>query len=216
MLKVDISGLRHFAEYTMSVEGLLVFYGRNGAGKSSIVAAFEMLSAIAGRSLEDWTDVFGNCGALFYFGPECTREIVLCVQRGRESYRAVLVQDPKDAERLILSREQLVVQDQKDDTQLEKIEVRTGGRESIFGVPVEPDLRDVYPSCGRWTAGGLVILFRLRCGSRRQTIQADGFIRPAGIWRCVFSGLRRVCRRRFLQWRRLLHWLSRSLSGLRS
>jgi len=159
MLKVEISGLRHFAEYAMPVKGLLVFYGRNGAGKSSIAAAFEMLSAIAGRSLEDWTEVFGNCGALFYFGPECTREIVLCVGRGRESYRAVLVRDPKDAERLILSREQLVVEVQRDDMQLEKIEVQTGERESIFGIPVEPDLRDVYPimrEMERWWIGHLV------------------------------------------------------------
>lgn len=157
--KVEMSGLRHFAEYAVPVEGLLVFYGKNGAGKSSIAVAFEMLSAIAGRSLGDWTGVFGNCGALFHFGSECTKEIVLCVQRGRESYRAVLVRDPKDAERLILSREQLVVQDQKDDTQLEKIEVGTGERESIFGVPVEPELRDVYPimrEMDRWWIGHLV------------------------------------------------------------
>lgn len=159
MLKISISGLRHFAGYVVPVQGLLVFYGKNGAGKSSVATAFEMLSAVAGRSLGDWTEVFGNCGALFHFGPECTREIVLCVERGRESYRAVLVRDPKDAERLILAREQLVIQDQKDDTQLEKIEVRTGERESIFGVPVEPEPRDVYrimQEMSRWWIGHLV------------------------------------------------------------
>lgn len=157
--KVEVSGLRHFAGYAVPVQGLSVFYGKNGAGKSSIAAVFELLTAIAGRSLEDWTKVFGNCGALFYFGPECTREIVLYVQRGCESYRAVLVRDPKDAERLILSREQLVVQDQKDDTELEKIEVKTGERESIFGVPVEPEMRDIYPimrEMSRWWIGHLV------------------------------------------------------------
>ena len=159
MLKISISGLRHFAGYVVPVQGLLVFYGKNGAGKSSVATAFEMLSAVAGRSLGDWTEVFGNCGALFHFGPECTGEIVLGVERGRESYRAVLVRDPKDAERLILAREQLVVQDQKDDTQLEKIEVRTGERESIFGVPVEPEPRDVYrimQEMSRWWIGHLV------------------------------------------------------------
>ena len=156
---IEISGLRHFSGYVVQVDGLSVFYGKNGAGKSSIATAFEMLSAIAGRSLGDWTEVFGNCGALFYFGPECTKEIVLSVQRGRESYRAVLVRDPKDAERLILSREQLVVQNSKDDTQLEKIEVRTGERESIFGVPMEPETRDVYRimrEMDHWWIGHLV------------------------------------------------------------
>ena len=159
MLTVTISGLRYFSEYRVPVDGLLVFYGKNGAGKSSVVTAFEMLSAIAGRSLEDWTRVFGNCGALFHFGSSSTREIVLGVQQGRGSYRAVLIQDPKDAEHLILSREQLVVQDQKDETQLEKIEVKTKERESIFGVPMEPELRDVYPimrGMNNWWIGHLV------------------------------------------------------------
>lgn len=156
--KIEISGLRHFAEYTIPIQGLLVYYGKNGRGKSSIATAFEMLAAIAGRSLSDWTEIFGNCGALFHFGPECTKEIVLFVQRDRESYRAVLVRDAKDTKKLILAREQLVIQDQKDNTQLEKIEVRTGERESIFGVPVEPEMRDVYPimrEMNHWWIGHL-------------------------------------------------------------
>ena len=196
MLTVTISGLRYFSEYRVPVDGLLVFYGKNGAGKSSVVTAFEMLSAIAGRSLEDWTRVFGNCGALFHFGSSSTREIVLGVQQGRGSYRAVLIQDPKDAEHLILSREQLVVQDQKDETQLEKIEVRTNERESIFGIPMEPELRDV--------TGGSVILFRLQCEIRKQMIQEEGSIQLAVIWKRVFCCLLRVCLRYFLRWRGLL------------
>ncbi len=157
--KIEIHGLRHFAGYCVEVNGLTVFFGKNGSGKSSVATAFRLLSAIAGRSLADWTEVFSNTEALFHFGPEETGEITLSVKRDKECYSAVLSLDPKDASRLILRREKLVTPNPKDPIQLETIEVRTGERESIFGVPMDMKKHEVYPvmrEMSRWWIGHLL------------------------------------------------------------
>ncbi|MDV0444413.1 AAA family ATPase [Methanorbis rubei] len=157
--KIEIHGLRHFEKYCVEADGLTVFFGKNGTGKSSIVTAFRLLAAVAGRSLADWTEVFSNTGALFHFGPEETKEITLSVKRGRESYTAALALDPKDASRLILRREKLIVADHKDPTQFETTEVKTCERESIFGVPMDGKESEVYPlmrEMNRWWIGSLL------------------------------------------------------------
>ncbi|MDV0442565.1 AAA family ATPase [Methanorbis furvi] len=157
--KIEIHGLRHFEKYCVKTNGLTVFFGKNGTGKSSIATAFRLLSAIAARSLADWTEVFSNTGALFHFGPEETKEIILSVKRGKESYSVTLAQDPKDSSRLILRREKLVIPHHTDNTQFETIEVKTGERESIFGVPMDGKTHDVYPlmqEMSRWWIGSLL------------------------------------------------------------
>lgn len=158
--KIEIRGFRHFSGYVVPADGLTVFCGRNGTGKSSIATAFQILAAVAGRYLSDWTEVFGNTEALFHEGAERSTEIVLSIHRDKECYVCVLARDPKDPARLILTREKLVVADPQNGSRVETMEVKTGERESIFGVPVDPKgggATALMREMSRWWIGHLVM-----------------------------------------------------------
>lgn len=158
--KIEIRGFRHFSGYVVPADGLTVFCGKNGTGKSSIATAFQILAAVAGRYLNDWAEVFSNTEALFHEGAERSPEIVLSIHRDKECYVCVLARDPKDPALLILTRERLVVADPHNGGRVETVEVKTGERESIFGVPVDPksgEVNALMREMSRWWIGHLVM-----------------------------------------------------------
>ena len=143
--RLTTHGLLFFPDYAVPLQGLRVFYGGCGTGKSAIVTAFSLLNAISQRSLGDWITARGNVSALFHQGPAFTPEITLTVERDREQYQCILRQHPDNPNILILKREQLVIREKGEENQFETIEVRTDDTESIFGVPVEESDEPVYP-----------------------------------------------------------------------
>ncbi len=144
VIRLDTHGLLFFPDYSVPLQGLRVFYGGCGTGKSAIVTAFSLLNAISQRSLGDWTAARGNVSALFHQGPAFTPEIALTIERDQEQYLCILRQHPDNPNTLILKREQLVIREKGEENQFETIEVRTGDTESIFGVPVEESDEPVY------------------------------------------------------------------------
>ncbi|MFD2304397.1 AAA family ATPase [Roseibacillus ishigakijimensis] len=72
---ITIRGLKSIREQTLELDKLNVFIGGNGAGKSNLVGAFQLLHEVVNQRLTDYSIARGGASSLFHFGRKITSAI---------------------------------------------------------------------------------------------------------------------------------------------
>jgi len=104
--KLTIKGFKSIRSLDrFSLSDLNVLLGANGAGKSSFVSYFQMLSAMMDGQLKAWTLKQGSADRVLSFGVKETQEISSFVKFGLNGYKFSL--HPTSEETFVFERERL-------------------------------------------------------------------------------------------------------------
>ena len=99
---IKIEGFKSIKALDLNMKSLNVLIGANGAGKSNFISIFTFLRNLSRGKLQHLTKVHGGADNFFHFGNKNTSEINLKVDVGKNSYAAILGQQPFDDEFIIL------------------------------------------------------------------------------------------------------------------
>ena len=95
--RIIIRGFKSIREADLPLGPLNVLIGANGAGKSNLIATFDLLHSIVEGRLQTSVARAGGASSLLHYGPKQTNELVLELQFGAAGYRATLGSAPGDA-----------------------------------------------------------------------------------------------------------------------
>lgn len=79
--RLEVKGFRSFSPAGVQIEfgGVNVLIGANGAGKSNLIALFELLNYLTSQSLAMWVGQRGGAASNLYYGPRLTPQIEVCL-----------------------------------------------------------------------------------------------------------------------------------------
>lgn len=107
--KLRVEGFRSIREQVLELHGINVLIGANGAGKSNLLGAIQMLRFIGTKGLGAFVGRRGGASALLFMGPRRTPVMTLEAEfagdHGVSKYRAVLAHATGDA--LIFTHEEV-------------------------------------------------------------------------------------------------------------
>jgi len=94
--RLQIRGFKSIREADIQLSPLNVLIGSNGAGKSNLIAVFELLHSIVEGRLQVHVRKAGGANALLYFGRSTTEEIKLRFGFGKNAYECELLPTGED------------------------------------------------------------------------------------------------------------------------
>ncbi|MBI5847041.1 MAG: AAA family ATPase [Nitrospirae bacterium] len=80
--KITIKNFKSIREQTLALNGLNVFIGSNGAGKSNLIEVFRFLRELVTQNLAGYTAIKGGADNLLYFGRKTSPEMELFLEFG--------------------------------------------------------------------------------------------------------------------------------------
>ena len=102
LLHLTVRGYKSIRDAKVELRHLNVLIGANGAGKSNLVSAFNVLSRIVEGQLQHYVGTAGGPDRLLHFGRKVTRELFFGVEFPRNSYECTLI---PAQDRLVFSSE---------------------------------------------------------------------------------------------------------------
>jgi len=103
--RVRVAGFKSIRDQEIDLRDLNILIGANGAGKSNLVAVFELLHEIVNERLQVHVAKAGGAESLLYFGSKTTGQTCLEFRFGSNAYKCVLVPSAKDS--LIFEEEEI-------------------------------------------------------------------------------------------------------------
>jgi predicted ATPase len=106
--RLQIRGFKSIREADLELPRLSVMIGANGAGKSNLIAVFELLHALVHERLQVYVQQAGGADSLLHFGRKNTDELKLRFWFGRNAYECQLLPTAEDS--LVFGEETLYFQ----------------------------------------------------------------------------------------------------------
>lgn len=95
--RIQIRGFKSIREADLELPALNVLIGSNGAGKSNLIAVFELLHAMVFERLQVHVGKSGGADSLLHFGRRTTEAIKLRFRFGQNAYECELVPTSEDS-----------------------------------------------------------------------------------------------------------------------
>ncbi len=105
--KITIKNFKSIHDQTLQLNGLNVFIGSNGAGKSNLIEVFRFLREIVNQRLNQYTAQKGGADTLLYFGRKKSRsmEFYLEFEEGNKSNAYSVTLQSADDDSLFIGQE---------------------------------------------------------------------------------------------------------------
>lgn len=102
--RIELEGFKSIRKMDgLKLRPLNILIGANGAGKSNFISVFQLLNQIVNKNLQNFVRTSGGADALLYFGQKVTKEIVVCLDFGRNGYEIRL--SPTATDNLFFAKE---------------------------------------------------------------------------------------------------------------
>lgn len=95
--RVQIRGFKSIREQSIELRPLNVLIGSNGAGKSNLIAVFELLHEMVNERLQVHVAKSGGADSFLHFGRKTTEELKLRFSFGRNAYECILLPTAEDS-----------------------------------------------------------------------------------------------------------------------
>ncbi|HEX9732321.1 MAG TPA: AAA family ATPase [Thermoanaerobaculia bacterium] len=95
--RIRVAGFKSIRDQELELKRLNVLIGANGAGKSNLIAVFQLLHQIANERLQLFVGTSGGADRMLHFGRKVTEEMRLQFTFGSNAYHCVLVPTTEDA-----------------------------------------------------------------------------------------------------------------------
>lgn len=103
--RLKIRGFKSIREADLELPRLSVMIGANGAGKSNLIAVFELLHALVHERLQVYVGRAGGADSLLHFGRKNTESLKLRFRFGNNAYECELLPTAEDS--LVFGQETL-------------------------------------------------------------------------------------------------------------
>lgn len=104
-----VAGFKSIRDQEIDLRSLNLLIGANGAGKSNLIAVFELLHEIVAERLQVYVGRAGGAERLLYFGSKTTEKIFLRFKFGANAYECALIPSAEDS--LVFSAEEVFFHD---------------------------------------------------------------------------------------------------------
>ena len=94
--RLQIRGFKSIREADLELPRLSVMIGANGAGKSNLIAVFELLHSLVHERLQVYVQQAGGADSLLHFGRKNTDELKLRFRFGKNAYECRLLPTAED------------------------------------------------------------------------------------------------------------------------
>lgn len=94
--RIEIAGFKSIREMNLELRPINILIGGNGAGKSNVLDAFELLREMMEKRLQIFTARQGGASVLLHFGPKQTPVMTLATNFESGGYLAELASAPGD------------------------------------------------------------------------------------------------------------------------
>jgi predicted ATPase len=101
--RIKINGFKSFKELDLKIEGLNIFIGANGAGKTNFIRLFRLFGEIVSGRFQKAVEDLGGASALPYGGAKKTKEIQIEAFFNKNGYKCTW--EPSGNDRLIFTEE---------------------------------------------------------------------------------------------------------------
>ncbi len=101
--RIEIAGFKSIRDIDLELRPVNILLGGNGAGKSNMLGAFELLREIVEMRLQVYTARQGGASSLLHFGPRHTPTMTLALHFQSDGYMVKLAAAPGD--RLFIEEE---------------------------------------------------------------------------------------------------------------